>query len=327
MIYTNCKLYKLQSKKVMKYLLAISDNNFFEQKYVASQIEPYIDKLRKPRLIEKPSEQLKAIQSKIKGLLYAIQVPDNVFSGIKGRSYSQNAQWHKGTKYVYKIDLTAFFPSITREKVYSFFKDDLKTSPDVAEFLTNITTVDIDLANMQNVEQINEFLSSKNVATRNHLISGAPTSQILSYMVNHKMFDEIQSLANRNNVVMTIYVDDVTFSSENHISNNFKYKVHAIIKRYGYQISAHKVKSYSKCYPKLVTGAIIDKSGHLTVKNSLRYKIMSTLNELKENPNNKIARRKLRGLIIAARQIEPNAYPSVHKLAFDKRYKVSQDHQ
>ena len=94
MIYTNCKLYKLNSKKVLKYLLAVSDNNFFEQKYVASQIEPYIDTLKKPRLIEKPSEQLKAIQSKIKGLLYAIQVPDNVFSGIKGRSYSQNALWH-----------------------------------------------------------------------------------------------------------------------------------------------------------------------------------------------------------------------------------------
>lgn len=307
----------------MKYLLAISDNNFFKQEYVASQIEPYIDKSRKHRLIEKPSEQLKAIQSKIKGLLYAIQVPDNVFSGIKGRSYSQNAQWHKGTKYVYKIDLTAFFPSITREKVYSFFKEDLKTSPDIAEFLTNITTVDIDMANMQNAEQVNEFLSSKNITTRNHLISGAPTSQILSYMVNHKMFEEIQSLAYQNNVVMTIYVDDVTFSSENHISNKFKYKVHSIIKKYGYQISAQKVRLYSKCYPKLVTGAIIDKNGCLTVKNSLRYKIISALNELKENPNNKTARRKLRGLVIAARQIEPNAYPSVHKLAFDKRYKVN----
>lgn len=307
----------------MKYLLAISDNNFFKQEYVASQIEPYIDKSRKHRLIEKPSEQLKAIQSKIKGLLYAIQVPDNVFPGIKGRSYSQNAQWHKGTKYVYKIDLTAFFPSITREKVYSFFKEDLKTSPDIAEFLTNITTVDIDMANMQNAEQVNEFLSSKNITTRNHLISGAPTSQILSYMVNHKMFEEIQSLAYQNNVVMTIYVDDVTFSSENHISNKFKYKVHSIIKKYGYQISAQKVRLYSKCYPKLVTGAIIDKNGCLTVKNSLRYKIISALNELKENPNNKTARRKLRGLVIAARQIEPNAYPSVHKLAFDKRYKVN----
>ena len=307
----------------MKYLLAISDDNFFKQEYVVSQIEPYIDMLKKPRIIEKPSEQLKAMQSKLKGLLYAIQVPDNVFSGIKGRSYSQNAHWHKGNKYVYKIDLTAFFPSITRERVYSFFRNDLKSSSDVAEFLTNITTVDIDRANMQNAEQVNEFLNSKNVTTRNHLISGSPTSQMLSYMVNHRMFDEIQSLANHNNVVMTIYVDDITFSSENHISNKFRYKVHSIIKKYGYQISAQKVKLYSKYYPKLVTGAIIDKNGCLTVKNSLRYKIISTLNELKENSDNKTARRKLRGLVIAARQIEPNAYPSVHKFAFDKRYKVN----
>ena len=83
---------------------------------------------------------------------------------------------------------------------------------------------------MQNVGQVNAFLTSKNVKTRNHLISRAPTSQILSYMANHKMFDEIQSLANHNGIVMTIYVDDITFSSKNHISNKFKNKVQSIIK-------------------------------------------------------------------------------------------------
>ena len=112
MIYTNCKLHKLQSKRELKYLLKITDTKFFNQSYVASLIEPYIDMKGKPRIIEPPSEELKAIQAKIKRLLYSVQVPNNVFSGIKGRSYTQNAQWHKGNKYVYKIDLTAFFPSI-----------------------------------------------------------------------------------------------------------------------------------------------------------------------------------------------------------------------
>lgn len=44
------------------------------------------------------------------------------------------------------------------------------------------------------------------------------------------MFDEIQRVADSNQMTMTIYVDDVTFSSKHHISNNFKNKILAIIK-------------------------------------------------------------------------------------------------
>ena len=62
-----------------------------------------------------------------------------------------------------------------------------------------------------------QFLASKNVKSYNHLISGAPTSQILSYLANHKMFDEMQAISDENNVIMTVYVDDVTFSSEYYI--------------------------------------------------------------------------------------------------------------
>jgi RNA-directed DNA polymerase len=119
--YDNCKVYQLKSKKVLKYLLKISDNNVFNQRYVASLVEPYIDRKGKPRLIEPPSPKLKSMQTRLKNLLGTIDVPMNVFSGIKGHSYVQNAQCHRGNKFVYKIDLTAFFSSISREKVYSFF--------------------------------------------------------------------------------------------------------------------------------------------------------------------------------------------------------------
>ena len=101
-------------------------------------ISPYVDRAKKPRLIEPPRAELKAVQKRIKTLLGKIEVPDNVFSGIKGRSYSDNARLHLGenTRNLYKIDLTAFFPSISRETVYYFFFEDLCCSPDVAEILT-----------------------------------------------------------------------------------------------------------------------------------------------------------------------------------------------
>lgn len=291
-----------------------------KQSYTASLIEPYIDTTNKPRLIEPPRAELKIVQKRIKNFLGRIAVPKNVFSGIKGRSYADNAAFHIGIKprYLFKIDLTAFFPSISREVVYNFFLSDLKCSPDVANILTNFTTIDLSKAANRTPQMVYDFLSGKNVTCLNHLISGAPTSQILSYLVNHKMFDEMQLLSDNCSTTMTIYVDDVAFSSEQKISRDFKEKVFHIIENYHYQVSSGKVKSYTKRYPKLITGVIIDANGKLDVKNSLQNKIIIEHSYLRNHPNDAKSRQRLRGLVTAARQVKKSAFPTIHNYAFRK---------
>ena len=248
MKYTDCPLYGIQSKKMLKYILHIKNGDLLRQDCVVSMISPYIDKTKKSRLIESPQAELKTVQKRMKTLLGKIQEPDNVFSGIKGRSYSDNARLHlgKSKRNLYKIDLTAFFPSISRETVYRFFFEDLCCSPDVAEILTNLATVDLKKLNQSSLLEVYDFLTNKGVKCYNHLISGAPTSQILSYLVNHKMFDELQSLSDKNNVTMTVYVDDVVFSSEHKISSGSRKSVLSLIQKYNYQVSRKKVKGYSK---------------------------------------------------------------------------------
>ena len=319
MIYcTECPLYGLQSKKLLRRLLHIEDNRLFKQNYVASLITPYIEKSGKPRLIEPPHDKLKTIQKQMKIMLGKIIVPDNIFSGIKGRSYANNAFLHTGNnrKMLFKIDLTAFFPTISRETVYRFFHNDLCCASDIAAILTNFTTIDIEKTKINNLDDIYAFLKSKGVTCKNHLISGAPTSQILSYLVNHAMFDEMQAIANENNVMMTVYVDDVTFSSEYRISHQFTEKIISIVRKYGYKLSKSKVKKYTKLYPKLVTGVVIDSSGHPTIKNSMRLKIINEYNNAKSHPDDYKSKQRLQGLLIAARQISPNAFPSIFKFAF-----------
>ncbi len=320
MTYTNCPLYGLKSKKMLKRLLHIEDNRFLKQDYVASMVAPYIDKKGKARLIEPPREELKSIQKRIKTMLGRIEVPGNVFSGIKGRSYADNAVMHVGEKLrnLFKIDLTAFFPSISRETVYRFFYEDLCCSPDVAEALTNLTTIDLEKSQAHCLDEIYSFLEYKGVTCKNHLISGAPTSQILSYLVNHQMFDEMQKVADVNKAVMTVYVDDVTFSTENRISSNFKSKVIAIVRKYGYQISKAKVKKYTKMYPKLVTGVIIDPHGKPVIKNSIREKIIKEYEHLQKHPENAESRQRLRGLLTAAHQVDRCAFPNIYRFAYDE---------
>lgn len=318
--YSRCPLYQLSSKKQLISLLHINNKKLFKQEYIASQIKPYLKK-GKSRLIEPPQPELKKVQRRIKKLLYLIEYPDNVFSGVPKRSYAQNAQFHanKPIKSMFKIDLSGFFPSISREKVYSFFSKDMCCAPDIAEILTNLTTVDVDMTETPEIAQIHEFLKTKGTKNTNHLISGSPTSQILSYLVNQDMFNEMQELSDRNHVVMTIYVDDVTFSGNCHISYRFKYRVLQIIKKYNYKMSGDKKKQYTERYPKHVTGAIIDKKNHLRIKNRIQLNVITELRKVKANPNDTKSMNHLKGYLQAARQIDRNAFQGIYNYVYPKK--------
>lgn len=327
MIYKDSVLYNLSSKRILQYYLAVPNKDYFKQDFIAGLVYPYIEnKNKKKRLIERPDNKLKGIQSRLKRVLAKLDYPEYVFSGVKGRSYPDNARLHVGNKYLYKIDLTAFFPSIAREKVFILFKDKFCMASDIAEILTNFTTIDLDKVSVTDKEKedINSFLRSKGIKTRNHLISGSPTSQLLSYLANQDMFDKLHSIAHKNGIIMSIYVDDIIFSSKSRISARFRVIVKKIINSYFYRLSARKAKMHTKFYPKRVTGAIINKNGEITISNSIREKIIDRCHKLKSNPQDEQCRRELRGLIEAARQVLPNAYPAIRALAYNPQYKLSQ---
>lgn len=298
--------------------MGIDDNRLLKQAYIATLVEPYVDCTHKPRLIEPPKPELKSIQRRIKGMLYKLPVPDYVFSGIRGRSYADNAFFHarNGASFLFKVDLTAFFPSISRELVYNFFRDDLNCSSDIAEILASFTTIDIEKSHSRDLQSVKDFLIQKGVTCYNHLISGAPTSQLLSYLVNRKMFDELHMLATKQGIAMTVYVDDITFSSQNRISRRFRATVLRVIQKHNYQVSRRKTKNYTRHYPKLVTGVIIDSNGNPIIKNSLRKKIVDEHKNLRQCPNDSTSRRRLQGLVTAARQVNKAAYPTIRKFAF-----------
>lgn len=304
---------------MLKYVLQIKNDDMLKQSNITSKIHPYIDKTKKPRLIEAPQAELKIVQRRIKTLLGKIQTPDNVFSGIKGKSYPENARMHIGgrKRNLYKTDLTAFFPSISREDVYQFFNNELCCSPDVSEVLTNLTTVSLERFPKEELTEVYDFLGQKGVHCYNHLISGAPTSQILSYLVNHKMFDELHTLSAKNDMVMTVYVNDMVFSSEHKISSHFRNSVKSIIKKYRYKLSHNKVKGYSKGYPKLVTGVVIDCNENMIVKNSLQHKIILEFEHLRKNPMDQESRQRLRGLVTSAQQIDTSIFPNIKRFAFE----------
>lgn len=210
---------------------------------------------------------------------------------------------------MYKIDVSAFFPNTSRDKVYRFFLTQLNNSPDVANILTNLCTSDLS-RDVKNKDEIDAFLKEKGITQVNHLCTGASPSPILSYLVNQAMFGEMKDLCDVNGISMTIYVDDTIFSSDKEISAKVRSKILDIVAKHGYKVSIKKVKYYKANEVKKITGVIIRSDGALDIPNKLRYKIKSRLNTHKEtgesNDLNKLA-----GCVVAARQIDGSAYPSV----------------
>lgn len=305
-MYQYCPLYALQSKKMLLAILGIKEKCWLKNDFVQQNIHPYINNPKKPRLVEPPSPQLNLIQRKIKNGLIKCQFPEYVYSGVKGKSYVDNAKSHGGINYLYKIDITAFFPNISREKVYCFFHNELKTSPDVAEILTNFCTSDLS-RELTNRIEIDDFINKKKIRQMNHLCTGASPSPLLSYLVNQNMFHEMMNLCRKYNVKMTVYVDDAVFSCKKPIEPWFRKQILKIITKYGYNISMKKVKYYLPSEVKKVTGVIIKPDGSLDVPNRLRLKIKKRFKRVQDKSDLD----RLSGCIISARQINKAMYPSL----------------
>ena len=96
----------------------------------------------KIRVIYHRSRKLEKILRSINAnLLSKIKLLDVVHGARKGHSNVTNAKAHIGKKYVLKLDIADFFPSISYKNVYNLFIK-LKCSPDVARVLTKLCTAD-----------------------------------------------------------------------------------------------------------------------------------------------------------------------------------------
>ena len=167
------------------------------------------------RTINPPKDELKTIQKQINGyLIKNIDMPTYAYGGIKHKDNIRNARYHKGQKYVFQTDLKDFFPYVTHKMVYEMFVR-VGFSPDVSSLLTKLTTY------------------------KGHLPQGSPTSTTIANLVFMPTGLVLQSIADREGLRFTTFVDDVTMSSQ----NDFKHVVPEIIETIvssGFKISQGK---------------------------------------------------------------------------------------
>ena len=295
-----CTLYKCNSKRKLENALTIEPGQLKLINSVIKYSHFEIDKKdsTEKRQITAPKYTLKQIQRRILRLIQFIERPEWVIAGTKEKSYIDNGEFHLKSNYALMVDIKKFYDNCKREYVYRFFRDKMLNSPDVAEILTNIITYD------------------------GGIPTGCPTSQLLAYYAYEDMFTEIKQIADDHGCLFSLYVDDMTFSSENPFNaDSLKRAVDIVLRRYGHRPKYIKIKYYSKNEPKPITGTIVTKNNTLVTPNKLQEKVYKGFQDIKNldiNDNSEETIKKiaaLQGRIQASRNIEENKkFPEIERI-------------
>lgn len=185
------------------------------------------------RVISAPYPSLKQVQEWIYRivLLPRTELPSCAVGFVPQKSIVDNAAPHIGAKYLLKMDLKDFFPSISLTRVIAAFQY-LGYYPRMAYYLARLCCED------------------------NHLPQGAPTSPILSNIIAKHLDKRLSTLASKYDLVYTRYADDLTFSGD-HIPVKFIEIVTSIAEEEGFAVNQEKTKILGPSCRKIITGVSI----------------------------------------------------------------------
>ena len=205
-----------------------------------------------PRHIEAPNPTLRYLQRIIHESLTCIYGPHRAVHGFRaGRSIVTNAKCHVDSRYVLNIDLSDFFHSVTRQRIYG-------------RLITAPYELDTKVAN------IVASLATNSLGT---LPQGSPSSPILANMIAAQMDDELSRFATSRYCVYTRYADDITISTKRQVlSPQIARYPHSrgtgqailgdalvdTIERHGFTINNRKTRLQSHSTRQLCTGLVVN---------------------------------------------------------------------
>ena len=148
------------------------------------------------RVIRAPHHPLKEIQAALNVLLQGLFTPSaHAYGFVRGRNILGNAALHAGQTCVYNLDLSDFFPSISREMLTAAMRRELsgRLSDEVIRLICALATV----ARPDGTEALPQ---------------GAPTSPVLSNVTLKRLDGRLADIAERAGYRYSRYADDITFS-------------------------------------------------------------------------------------------------------------------
>lgn len=200
-----------------------------------------------PRTIRAPIQPIKQMQRRLADVLTEGYVPrGHVHGFVPTRSPITNAELHRSKRWVLRVDLKGFFPSINFGRVRGLFRaHPFECPPDVATVLAQLCCI------------------------HNELPQGAPTSPIISNYICWGLDAEIARLAASQHCHYTRYADDLTFSSGRrtfprglaafdgdtaHVGKSLR----DIIEKHGFRVNDDKTRLMPRAQRQRVTGLVVN---------------------------------------------------------------------
>ena len=145
--------------------------------------------------------ELEKYQWKLFKYLNQIIIPEWVKSSQKGESYITNASVHKVFPYGMKMDISSFYDSASYKRIRRCFLNVFHMDSDIAEIVARLLTYQKDM--------------TRGVPT------GGAASMRLMYFTYQDMYKEIFELSEKEGINLTVYVDDLSFSSNHPLTKQF----------------------------------------------------------------------------------------------------------
>tara|TARA_R110000744_G_C19338450_1_gene559235 strand:+ start:1115 stop:1987 length:873 start_codon:yes stop_codon:yes gene_type:complete len=253
---------KVDKKSLTKLASSIDSD---ETRFYRNWDEPKTDEKGLPRFengialtrpINAPITKLKYVQSQLlKKVLYKLKLPEYFFGGLKNKDAVLNARYHQGNKYFFLTDLKDFYPSVAFTSVEKALRKE-GFFPDVAKLITRICTKE------------------------GAIPQGCPTSSFLaSLVVFHSCGDLFEKYIN-NGLTVSIYVDDITFSSPIDFKQNTE-KILEELRNRGLKINFKKTH-YCTFNP-VVTGVQVKNNGISPLPHTFERAVDLTRSEASRN--------------------------------------------
>jgi len=211
---------------------------------------------------------VKKFQRKFHSAIVKVLTTENLpylQSTIKNVSYATNANAHKGDRHAFIIDMENFFTQIDEVKVKKCIKRLLKLNEDTANIYTKLLTSPADEPPHHNGRYV--------------IGQGLPSSPLLAFLCNSSFFDYLNRCCVESDIKMTIYVDDIVFSSTNPITQEFINRLFTLFSKNGLIINRKKCARVKNTGVKKITGGFVSQTG-VRVKNSKREEINVIYNKL-----------------------------------------------
>lgn len=202
------------------------------------------------RIISAPDRELQSIQNTIYSrILSPVTMIHPAAVGFRcGHSVADNAAPHLGNRYVLKMDIHDFFPSIRISRVKKTF---------------------CRIGYPDNVSRVLTALCCLN----RHLPQGAPTSPSLSNIVGYDMDVKLSALAAELGLTYTRYADDLTFSGNVFPKELILPRIKQIIKEESFEPNHKKTRFMNEYGKKIITGVSISSGVKLTIPKARKREI------------------------------------------------------